>query len=279
MSAFLTIIFLLVACTTAPSAVGAPSPKLLDFTKWSGKRVLFIAAHPDDIEASAGGLITRMVSSNVNVFLLIVTDGNKGCSSPLCESFSLPQIASMRILEALAAARALGVVARDRVTFLHYSDSQVTSVPEVQIKMELIAHLRRVQPSAVFTWNPNARLDLQPSFWHDLGFHPDHQAVGKLALETTLYGTHLNLLYPTLGTAWRVDEFYMFCYTISEATHVVDVGGTTLQRKIGAFLEHCSQYTDAAIINATLTELATRIATQVNVNPGIRFAEAFQSYN
>mgnify|MGYP002395001001 CR=1 FL=1 len=60
--AHLTLIF--------ASAAGNAVP--LNFTKWQGKTVMMISAHPDDIEACAGGtirLLTAMVSvDNVITF-------------------------------------------------------------------------------------------------------------------------------------------------------------------------------------------------------------------
>ncbi len=52
---------------------GAAVP--LDLRKWVGKRVLFISAHPDDIEAAVGGTIALLTAQGTEVFYTIATNG------------------------------------------------------------------------------------------------------------------------------------------------------------------------------------------------------------
>ena len=50
----------------------------LNLTAWADKRVLFVTAHPDDIEGFAGGLVTSLTAQGTNVSYLIATNGDKG---------------------------------------------------------------------------------------------------------------------------------------------------------------------------------------------------------
>ncbi len=86
----------------------------------AGKRVLFVGAHPDDIEASAGGLIQTLT----DVHYLIVTNGDKGCSAAFCVNFTVSELATTRQAEQLAAAKVLGVKP-ENVVFLSYEDAMV----------------------------------------------------------------------------------------------------------------------------------------------------------
>ncbi len=148
--------WLLLLCAVAMAAAAgvAPLPSL------SGKRVLFVAAHPDDIEGCAGGLIQLLTSQDVHH--LIVTNGDKGCGAAFCANFSVSQLATTRQAEQLAAAEVLGVSPQN-VAFLNYEDAMVSSTPEVQIKMDIIAAIRAVRPDVVLSWYPYPRFELLPS--------------------------------------------------------------------------------------------------------------------
>jgi hypothetical protein len=66
--------FLVAAVTSAAGDVDA-----LNISSWAGKRVLFITAHPDDIEGFSGGLVAALQrQGNVEVSYLISTNGDKG---------------------------------------------------------------------------------------------------------------------------------------------------------------------------------------------------------
>ncbi len=73
------------ACLVVAAATAAADhmPLPLDIASMQGKRVLFITAHPDDVEGFAGGLAATLgnMSTGPNateVAYLIVTSGNAG---------------------------------------------------------------------------------------------------------------------------------------------------------------------------------------------------------
>ena len=74
----------------------------INISQWTGRTVMMISAHPDDIEAMAGGLIRELTapSLGVNVVYVIVTNGDKGCTSSKyynCSALSSPDIAQVRL--------------------------------------------------------------------------------------------------------------------------------------------------------------------------------------
>jgi len=108
--------------------------------------------------------------------------------------------------------------------------------------------------------------------WDDLGFHPDHQAVGRMALESH-FDSGVARLYPELGPATKPSEFYMFSFT-EDRTHYVDIDGWPLKQKIAAYLAHLSQYANAAQMAQSLEMLAGMLAK----NTSFKAVETFLAY-
>jgi LmbE family N-acetylglucosaminyl deacetylase len=103
----------------------SPRYRTLPLDAWVDKSVVFVTAHPDDLEALAGATVAALVNqvgsssarfaraadapqgSAVNI--IIITNGDKGCSAAFCQNYTSDQIAVTRRAEAVAAAAALGV--------------------------------------------------------------------------------------------------------------------------------------------------------------------------
>jgi len=234
---------------------------------------MMISAHPDDIEACAGGTVRQLTAQGTRVVYLIATNGDKGCAADFCANWTAERIAYQRQQEAINAAAVLGVKASD-VVLLDYEDAMLTSYPEVQVRQQVIAVIRRFQPHVVMTWFGYPIFSLQPSAgWGDLGYHPDHQAIGRIALAAQ-FEAGLPLLFPESGAAWPISEFYMWSFV--DITHYSNIQ-TTLQAKINAYLQHKTQYPDPQLVQQGLTMLARQVAVNT---PGFtgNFAEGFLAY-
>eukprot|EP01116_Phalansterium_solitarium_P021546 TRINITY_DN6744_c0_g1_i2.p1 TRINITY_DN6744_c0_g1~~TRINITY_DN6744_c0_g1_i2.p1 ORF type:complete len:145 (+),score=2.18 TRINITY_DN6744_c0_g1_i2:76-510(+) len=77
-----------------PSSPSIPSP--LNISNWIGKNVMMVSAHPDDIENCAGATVSLLTQLGIQVYYVIVTNGDKGCSADFCLNFTAPQIAVTR---------------------------------------------------------------------------------------------------------------------------------------------------------------------------------------
>lgn len=109
-----------------PGLQTGDSTAALDFAKYANRTVMMISAHPDDIEAMSGGLIVQLGQQNTRVVYVIVTNGDKGCTTSQyynCSSLSSVDIAAIRQTEARAAAALLGV---HDVVLLDFEDGMVT---------------------------------------------------------------------------------------------------------------------------------------------------------
>jgi LmbE family N-acetylglucosaminyl deacetylase len=269
---FRVALFGLVHAMQRMSPVG-DSTVALNFSAWTGKSVMMVGAHPDDIEAGAGGLVSMLTAQNTQVIYVITTNGDKGCGAPFCQNYTSVQIASVRYGEALDAAAIVGVPS-SHVVMLDYEDGMMTSYPESQVREELVGTIRKWQPSAIMTWYPYMRFDLQPSKWDDLGYHPDHQCTARIAIDAA-FDAGVGLLFPLAGSAWQVRELYVWEFG-RQVTHYVDIG-KALDVKARAFAAHRSQYSGDTATEVKM--LAQGVAANlVGVPPSIQYAEGFLSF-
>ena len=129
------------------------------------KRILVVAAHPDDLETTSGGTLALLIGRGVEVALLLGTDGDIGTHDL---SFTRETLAAVRRQETLAGAAALGI--KD-VFFLGHHDGEL--VADLALRAEVAGIYRRWQPDTIFTFDPA---------WGGQA-HPDHIAAGRAAVD------------------------------------------------------------------------------------------------
>lgn len=122
-------------------------------------RIAVIGAHPDDPEASCGGIAYKAIREGHKVDFLYATNGNKGGIAPAGIS-----LAEAREQEACAAAAVCGATPH----FMRYGDQELTFDPTSMQKMK--GFLEEVNPDLILAHWP---ADL----------HQDHQAVGILVTQ------------------------------------------------------------------------------------------------
>jgi LmbE family N-acetylglucosaminyl deacetylase len=127
------------------------------------RRIVLVAAHPDDEVFGAAGLIQYGLSKGMSLQLLAVTDG-EGCH-PDSEVAPTLDLAVIRHKESRQALLRLGWV-EPVIARLHLPDGEVTSYQEA-LREQLLTMLR-----------PG---DLCVASWW-LDGHPDHDACGAAAL-------------------------------------------------------------------------------------------------
>lgn len=150
---------------------------------FEAKRILFISAHPDDIEFYCGALVYMLRQRGVEIIFAIATRGGRGHAGKAKE-----RLEGLRSRHALDAAEILGgadVVLHD------YSDKSLSNFIE-QFAGDLKSLITKEKPDIIFSWDPE--------FIYNP--HPDHQAAalsGKIAAEgckVCYYGTRdPNLLF------------------------------------------------------------------------------------
>jgi LmbE family N-acetylglucosaminyl deacetylase len=193
-------------------------------------RVLVVAAHPDDIEFGAAGVVARWVSEGSDVRYLLVTRGDKGSDDPTTDPGDL---AARREVEQRAAADEIGV---SGVAFLDEPDGQVEAT--LRLREQVTRAVRAYRPEVVMTHDPTVLF--VNNEWVN---HPDHRAVGVVTVDAVFptardplnFREHLDA---GLGP-WKVAE--LFLWSTNEANQLVDISAT-LDRKVAALRHHASQF-------------------------------------
>lgn len=196
-------------------------------------RVMGIFAHPDDPEFFCGGTFAKWAAEGKHITFVLATSGDKG-SGDL--NITSDQLIAIREREERAAATRLGV---QEVIFLRYPDGELQ--PSLDLRRQLTRLIRLKQPDVVVTNDPTAR-------WYGSNYinHPDHRAIGDVALDAVFPAARDHLTFPELyreeGLApHKVKQVYL-CGT-HEPTARVDVTDY-VETKIAALREHQSQIAD-----------------------------------
>src|SRR6266404_2993579 len=95
------------------------------------KKILFVTAHPDDVDVMWAGTIAKLTSDKKEVFVVVVTNGARGSRENIISEEAL---AKERLQEQTNALKAVGVPKENFAT-LNYKDG------EAENNMELIGKI------------------------------------------------------------------------------------------------------------------------------------------
>lgn len=185
-------------------------------------KILVFGAHPDDPESGCGGFIVNAVQAGHEVHCLYATAFREGR-----EFFGRPE-KEVRTAEARAACEILGATPE----FLDY--------PHEHIDVNLENRQRIAQ------WLQNRKPDLVLAHW-PVDTHPDHRAVGTLALDAFLHSEVCSQFYFFEVMTGHQSLRFM-------PTHYVDITASA-DRKRQALLCHQSQQPEVIWENHELMHL------------------------
>jgi LmbE family N-acetylglucosaminyl deacetylase len=124
------------------------------------QKLLFVAAHPDDAEFCAGGLISAWSKAGHSVKILCLTNGNAGH-----HEIGLVDLAKMRGQEAQLSANIVGA----ELEIWDQADGELTA--SIALRKKLIGCIRAFAPDLIVT--------------HRVAdYHPDHRAAGQLVQDS-----------------------------------------------------------------------------------------------
>ena len=174
------------------------------------------AAHPDDAELFAGGLIARCVDLGYDVGICHLTRGEMATRGTPEE----------RHTEAQAAARALGL-SMGRVEALDLGDTRLDNNEEN--RLQIIRVLRKWRPRVV-------------AYHHSYDRHPDHRKASQLVNDAFFY-SHLRSLNTGQEPFRTQGRFQFFNNTLPDRapSFIVDVSDV-FERKVEAIKAYRSQF-------------------------------------
>jgi LmbE family N-acetylglucosaminyl deacetylase len=220
---------------------------------------MFIYAHPDDIEFSAGGTAALWAKKGCELTYIIITDGSIGTDD---ESLTQAQLAEMRQKEQREAADITGIT---HIEFLGYPDGRLQ--PTLELRKELTRLIRKYRPNVVFSGDPSVWIGSENYI-----NHPDHRAAAAAALEAVFPSADSPLLYPDLIEQGYASHKVNYVYISSwrDADLYIDISDT-LDVKIAALHAHKSQF-----VNWDPADRIRQWTADVGKKVGFAHAEGFR---
>lgn len=194
------------------------------------KRLIVVAAHPDDLECVCGGTIALLVARGVEVHSVNCTLGDIGTQE---SSVIRPALAATRLAETDEAARLLGIRSTHN---LGHHDGEL--VPDLELRAQISRLYRLTQADTLFTFDP---------YWAGQ-IHPDHRAAGQAALDAYM-PSKMPLYRPEqlAGSPWgagaalgKIERIFLFS-TDRSPDILVDISQVQ-PAKIAACMAHRTQF-------------------------------------
>ena len=221
------------------------------------RRALAVYAHPDDPEISCGATLARWAAAGTEVYVLVLTRGEKGSRDPAVDPEDL---AERRSGEMEAAGQVLGLAGRER---LDVDDGELTGSKEV--RQRIVATIRRTRPDVVVCPDPTAVI-----FGDTYFNHADHRRAGWATMDAVSPAAGNPHYFPAAGPPHAVGVA-LLSGTL-EPNVWVDVT-TSLETKIDALLCHTSQLDGSEDL---VREVLRRRAEAEGRTAGVRYAEGFR---
>jgi len=224
----------------------------------TNRRVMFIAAHPDDPEFLAGGTIAGMARDGGEITYVILTNGNKGSGD---RNVTSEQLVPIREAEQRQAASVLGVA---RLEFLGYEDGELEDTRD--LRRDVTRQIRRWRPDLIVTLNPRRSYNFFPHW------HRDHRTTGRVVLDCVYPLARDHLAFPELLPEYephKVRELYLIQW--EQPPLIVDITAT-MDVKLEAIRCHASQVGDVAAVEQRMRNRAATIGKE----KGYAYAEGFE---
>jgi len=183
-----------------------PTPDL-----FAAKRILCIQPHYDDNDIGAAGILAQLAQNGAEIIYLTVTNDLMGVVD---DSLSDAEAAEALKRDQFAAGKRVGV--KEQV-WLGYPDAGEYNY--FDLRRNLLAHLRRLQPDFVFAPDP----------WLTYEGHRDHIQTGLAAAEAVMFAglTKIASSDPAVDAAYRDHDIHgVAFYFTREPNLIADISAT-----------------------------------------------------
>lgn len=222
------------------------------------KTIVAFAAHPDDLEFTCTGTLSKLKSQGYEIIYVIVTNGENGFK---CNGDIIPeQRASIRVKEQLEVARKLGI---KEVIFLDYKDGFLTYTEE--LRSQLVEILKKYKPEIVFSFDPANR------DFNSLNLlHRDHRVVSEIVYDACFAAKNLHM-YP--GERHQVARIYFFAS--NKPNYFEDISDR-IELKLDLLACHKSQFPDFSKIEDYIKNQVSRETDKYEYSEAFRILEVRQ---
>jgi N-acetylglucosamine malate deacetylase 1 len=179
--------------------------------------LLAIGIHPDDVELSAAGTISKLTKEGKTVAIVDLSAGEMGTRGS----------AALRLQEAKKAQEVMQVAFRENLAMEDCFFEQ-----DKQNTLKIISAIRKYQPEILLCNAPTDR-------------HPDHGRAAKLTTDACFYAGLVKIetsIEGILQKPWRPKTIYHYIQDIMlQANVIVDIS-ETFEQKINAIMSYSSQF-------------------------------------
>ena len=216
--------------------------------------VLFVGAHPDDIECWAGGTAARYAAEGHKLFFCIATNGNVGSST-----HSREEIAVVRRQEASKGAALVGA----ELIWMDFDDEFLLDTRET--RLQFIEAFRCARPDVVFC------------HWIE-DYNPDHSLSGRL-VDDCISMAKIPLIRTEHPPVDKLPPVYFMDTPAGVNFHAqvyVDIS-STFNKKVEMVSQHASQATWMKDLFGYSLEAFLEIPARFRgLQAGCQMAEAFR---
>ena len=222
------------------------------------RRILIIAAHPDDEVLGCGGVIAKYAFLGASINILFITGG-------ITSRYNLPshQMDDELLINrqnAIAANKILGVP-EGNIHFLEFEDQKLDAIPLLDLSVSIKGYLSELKPDTVYChhygdYNKDHRIVFE-AVLHACRLTPDEVFVEKMFAYEVLSSTERSFgtISPFIPDTYvAIDQF--------------------IELKSHALCEYTTEIREYP--HARSTEGIETLAKQRGIEVGLPFAEAFQ---
>lgn len=212
------------------------------------QRILFVTAHPDDVDVFFGGTLCKLKLEKKETYVLIITSGGKGSKG---KKISENALAKERMEEEKVALKILGHP-KQNLTNLGYLDGEVENNLKLIGQISLI--IRRFKPQIICTHEPHGYYyPFLKTKFHYIN-HRDHRNTGLSTLDAVYpFSRDRSFFTEQLKKEAKPHDVYEILLTddfqVNTKIDISDVVG----RKRAALLAHKSQF-DKKIVEEILSD-------------------------